>query len=209
MLKSIPLYCLISGIILLGGCHVTQAGEPTPLPTYVEIPYEELVLAELDQEILTDPGIPGCSLFDLPPFGWKEVNSGIVDIRTPEDYAIRIGSLYQEGYRAYLDNRVGFPDTYQSIAEMSYEEFLATCNVFPAVDFSRHSVLGCHATGTGCKVIFEKHVYRDDPNKAILYELTVIEEGACEMAMHNRNLILVQRIPSTYSVTFSISDRKE
>ena len=98
---------------------------------------------------------------------------------------------------------------YQSIPEMSYEEFLATCNVFPDVDFSRQSVLGCHATGTGCTVTFEKHVYRDDQGNMISYELKVIEEGACEKVINDRNLILVPRIPSNYSVMFSISYLKK
>ena len=142
------------------------------------------------------------------PFGWKEVDSGLVDIRTPEDYAIRTESLYQEGFLGYLQNRVEYPDTYRSIPEMTYEEFLTTCNVFPDVDFSQYSVLGYQATGTGCIVTFEKHVYRDDRNKQILYELTVVEEGVCETAVHNRNLILVPRIPDDYSVAFSMSDRK-
>jgi hypothetical protein len=30
----------------------------------------------------------------------------------------------------------------------------------------------------------------------------VIEEGECEMVFHNRNLILVPRIPPEYSVEF-------
>jgi hypothetical protein len=210
MLKAVLHPCMIGGMILLGACHVMQGADPTQfISKGEEIPYTELVLDELDPDILANPRRLGCSLSDLPPFGWKEVDSGMVDIRTPEDYTIRIGSLYQEGYRAYLENRVDFPDTCRSTEEMSYEEFLATCNVFPAVDFSRHSVLGYHATGTGCKVTFEKHVYRDDPNKAILYELTVIEEGACEMAVHDRNLILVPRIPADTGVTFSLSGRNE
>ena len=87
---------------------------------------------------------------------------------------------------------------------MSYEEFLATCNVFPEVDFGRHSVLGAQATGTGCTVTFEKHIYQDEQSKKVLYEIAVIEEGECEMVSHNRNLILVPRIPPEYSVEFML-----
>lgn len=202
MLKNTLRCCLISALILLGACNVTQAGEPTLPPTYVEVPYTDLVLEELGQAALANPGIPGCSLADLRPFGWKTVDSGFVDIRTPDDYAIQIESLYQEGYRDYLQTRVEYPDRYQSIPEMSYEEFLATCNVFPEVDFGRHSVLGAHATGTGCTVTFEKHVYQDEQSKKVLYEIAVVEEGECEMAFHNRNLILIPRIPPEYSVEF-------
>jgi serpin B len=201
--KPFVLCCLIGGMILLNACNVTLVGEPTPSPASLEIPYGDLVLEELDQTALADPGIPGCRLADLRPFGWKEVDSGLVDIRTPEDYAIRTESLYQEGFLDYLQARLEYPETYQSIPEMTYEAFLATCAVFPDVDFSQYSVLGYQATGTGCTATFEKHVYRDDQNKQILYELTIVEEGTCETAVHNRNLILVPRIPTDYSVDFS------
>lgn len=208
MPKTIVLCCLISGMILLIACNVTQIGETTLSPSYVEIPYEGLVLGELSPDILAGPGIPGCSLADLRPFGWKEVDSGLVNIRTPEDYAIRTGSLYQEGFLDYLQTRLEYPDTYQSIPEMTYEEFLAICKLFPGVDFSQYSILGYQATGTGCTVTFEKRVYRDDKNMQILYELTVVEEGTCETAVHNRNLILVPRIPANYEVAFSMSRRE-
>jgi hypothetical protein len=143
-------------------------------------------------------------LADLRPFGWKEVDSGLVDIRTPQDYAIRTVSLYQEGYLGYLQSREEYPDLYQSAPEMSYEEYLATCNAFPEVDFEQYSVLGAQATGTGCTVTFEKHVYQDEQSQKILYMVTVMEEGNCEMASSDRNLILVPRIPPEYRVEFLI-----
>ena len=90
------------------------------------------------------------------------------------------------------------------LAEMSYEEFFATCNVFPEVDFEQYSLPGAQATGTGCTVTFEKHVYRDKQSKKIIYTVAVIEEGTCEMTSHNRNLILIPRIPPDYSVEFLI-----
>jgi hypothetical protein len=204
--KTVVLSCLIGGMILLDACNVMQTGGPTPSPAFMEISYTDLVLRELAPDILAGSGIPGCSLTDLRPFGWKEVDSGLVDIRTPEDYIIQTESLYQEGYQDYLQTRLEDPETYQSIPEMTYEAFLATCNVFPDVDFSHYSILGYQATGTGCTVTFEKHVYRDDQNKQILYELTVVEEGVCETVVHNRNLILVSRIPDDYSVAFSMTN---
>jgi hypothetical protein len=195
---------LIGGLIWLSACNVNQGGEPTLPPTYVEVPFTDLVLQELDETALADPGIPGCRLTDLPPFHWKEVDSGLVDIRTPEAYAIQTESLYQEGYLGYQQARVEYPDRYQSIPEMSYEEFLATCNAFPDVDFAQYSLLGVEAMGTGCQVAFEKHVYRDDESKTVHYEIQVIEEGACETVTYNRNLILVPRIPPDYRVEFLI-----
>ena len=192
---------------LIAACNGTQTGDLKLPPTYIEIPHADLVFEEFAPEIPADLEIPGCSLADLPPFGWKEVDSGLVDIRTPEDYVAQTESLYQEGFRDYLQNRAEFPDTYQSTPELTYAEFLATCDVFPEVDFSQHSILGYHATGTGCAVTFEKHVYRDDSDRKIFYQLTPIEEGTCEITVHDRNLILVASIPSDYTVDFSKSNR--
>jgi len=187
----------------LFACNVLQHGESMPLSTIVELPYSELVLDELDQDILGESAIPGCSLIDLRPFGWKTVDSGLVDFRTPQDYANQVESLYQEGYLDYQQTHLEYSDRYQSTPDMSYDEFLRTCNVFPEVDFSQNSLLGFQALGKGCSVTFEKHVYRDDQNKTILYEITVIEEGVCEKDVNNRNLILVPSIPSDYNVDFS------
>ena len=195
------------GLMLVGACNLLRTGGPTLDSAYIEVPYGELGLEELDQNLLAEKVMLGCSLNDLPPFGWKEVDSGLVDIRTSEDYEIRTGSLYQEGYKTYLENRMDHPDIYRSIPEMSYEQLLSTCNVFPEVDFSKYSLLGYHATGTGCDVTFEKHVFRDDTGKRVLYELTVIEEGACEQTVQNRNLILVPPIPEDYTVIFTKSDQ--
>lgn len=204
MLKKKMLCWLIGALVLLCACNRIRTGEPTLPTTYIEETFVYLVLEELDQEVLTDPGIPGCRLADLRPFGWKEVDSGLVDIRTPEDYAIQVESLYQEGFLDYLQTREEYPDRYQSIPEMSYEQFFATCNVFPEVDFRQYSVLGAHAAGTGCTVTFEKHVYRDEQSKKIIYRVAVIEEGNCEMTTHDRNLIIVSRIPPEYKVEFLI-----
>ena len=68
----------------------------------------------------------------------------------------------------------------------------------------QYSVLGAQATGKGCTVNFEEQVYRDEASKKILYEITVVEEGACDIEVRDRNLILVPQIPSDYSVDFSI-----
>lgn len=151
---------------------------------------------------LPGQGYPVVVLADLRPFGWKEVDSGLVDIRTPEDYVLQTASLYQEGYLDYLQTRLAYPDTYQSIPAMDYETFVATCNVFPEVDFARFSLLGYQAMGSGCTVTFEKDVFRDDKNNQILYKLEIIEDGFCETAVSNRNLILVPAVPAEYDVVF-------
>ena len=62
-------WLMMGGITALSACYVAPSGGPTLPPTYVEIPYTELVLEEIDRAVLTNPGIPGCSLADLRPFG--------------------------------------------------------------------------------------------------------------------------------------------
>jgi hypothetical protein len=65
--------------------------------------------------------------------------------------------------------------------------------------------LGNHASGTGCSVDFEKHVYRDEKNKRVLYTVQVIEEGLCEMYGWSRNLITIASVPFDYRVEFVVS----
>ena len=204
MIKTKIIFCLAGIWILLGACNLTQSDGSERPSNFMEVPYAELVFQELGQEVLSPPGIPGCSLADLRPFGWKTVDSGFVDIRTQEDYAIQVESLYQEGYQDYLQARIEYPDTYETIPEMSYEKFLSNCDVFPDVDFRQYSVLGAQAIGTGCIVTFEKHVFRDEQARKIHYEIVVIEEGECEMVSQTRNLILVPRISPEYSVEYSL-----
>lgn len=59
--------------------------------------------------------MPGCDLQDLPAFNWKLLDGGQVVIRTQEEYASNVDSLYSEGYRMFQETLAGFPDTYQSI----------------------------------------------------------------------------------------------
>ena len=125
-------------LFLLGTCtSQTPIPSPslptvTPVPeTYVEIGYEDLQLRELGQDLLTDPGLPGCDLRDLPAFNWKLVDAGQVAIRTQEEYALHIDSLYAEGYAVFQENLAAFPDTYQSVPNYGGDEFLEICNVFP------------------------------------------------------------------------------
>jgi hypothetical protein len=207
---------LLLGLLIVAFLISACTGEtPTPLlrtptatpvpPTYVETRYEDLQLRELGQDVLTDPGVPGCDLRDLPAFNWKLPDAGQVAIRTQREYTSNANSLYSEGYAVFQENLAAFPNTYQSIPNYSYDEFLEICNVFPEIDFSQKTMLGNHASGTGCSVDFEKHVYRDDENSRILYSVKVIEEGLCEMYGWSRNLITIASVPSDYSVEFVVS----
>ena len=64
---------------------------------------------------------------------------------------------------------------------------------------------GNHASGTGCSVDFEKHVYRDDDNKRVLHTVKVIEEGLCEMYGWSRNLITIASVLPDYRIEFVVS----
>jgi hypothetical protein len=46
ILKTVVFCDLIIGMFLLNACNVTQVGEPTLSPDYIEMPYEELVAGE-------------------------------------------------------------------------------------------------------------------------------------------------------------------
>jgi len=110
MRQTLLLFSLIAALIWLSGCNVSHRQEPTLSYTSGHMPFTELLPEEPDPAALAGREIPGCRLADLPPFHWKEVDSGLVDIRTSEDYAIQIESLYQEGYLGYQQARVEYPE---------------------------------------------------------------------------------------------------
>ena len=132
----------LTGMIVIAAFNPVQESEPTPPPGFVKLAYMDLVFEEPDQVVLDNPGIPGCKLEDLRPFGWKTVDTGFLDVRTSDDYSVQVESLYQEGFLDYSLARGTNPEMYQAIPEMDYEAFLAVCNVFPEVDFSQYSLLG-------------------------------------------------------------------
>lgn len=74
----------------------------------------------------------------------------------------------------------------------------------PIIDFSKRTLLGKHASGV-CQVAFFRKAYRDDTTKKIVYAITVVEGGSCEMAVHSMNWITIPKIPEMYHVEFNIS----
>jgi len=74
----------------------------------------------------------------------------------------------------------------------------------PPIDFSQYTLLGKYAYGGGCSVDFEKRVYKDEPNKRIIFSIRVIEKGPCDKLVKRMNWVLVQKIPPEYSVVFKV-----
>lgn len=193
---------MITILILVGCCSFNNKKPPPFSKKFQEVSYTELEYDQPDPNKSDLIETLSCQLSDLPPIGWKEVNSGLVDIRTVEAYEIQTASLYQQGFFDYQQNRLENPEKFEDLPEFSYEEYFEICNVFPEIDFSKYSLLGYHASGTGCDVSFEKYIYQNDEDLSILYQLKVIEKDDCETTIYNRNFILVAKIPSSYEVQF-------
>ena len=92
---------------------------------------------------------------------------------------------------------------------LKYVSGSPTCEnfVLPSIDFSQSTLLGKYTYGSGCSVTFERHVYIDDANRQIIYSITVIEEGNCEMLGMSMNWIIIPKVPQGYSVVFEVQSQ--
>ena len=96
----------------------------------------------------------------------------------------------EQEYRELLDHKVSTPEC------MNFQ--------LPPIDFSQYTLLGKYAYGSGCSVNFERKIYRDEANKRIIFFIKVNGEGHCEIIVGKMNWVLVQKIPSEYSVIFKV-----
>ena len=71
------------------------------------------------------------------------------------------------------------------------------------IDFSKYTVLGNFAGGT-CSVNIDRNVVRDETNKLVSYNVTVLQCGNCESYSWSENWVLIPKVPDDYEIDFSI-----
>ena len=97
---------------------------------------------------------------------------------------------------------------YQKLQE--YNPKYPGCENFklPSADFSKYTLLGKYAEGSGCTTNFKKDV-KDEQNKKILvYTVNVEEEGMCKPLRSSMNWILLPKLSSDYKVEFIVETTK-
>ena len=72
----------------------------------------------------------------------------------------------------------------------------------PSIDFSKYTLIGFYADGSGCKTNFHKDVKLDKKSMKLTYLITVEDVGLCEPLHSSMNWILVSKLPENYSVEF-------
>ena len=157
--KNLMLGLLPFVIIAVGGC-----ARP-PEISYVLLQMQDP--RELRQDASTNPLLPYCDVRSTP-------QAGNVIIRNQEEYASYLDSLYHPIYQELPEAIVEHPDSFTG-SNRTYSAFFNICNVFPEVDFSQTTLLGQYAQGGGCGIDYERHVYRDDEDKRIIYSIEVHE----------------------------------
>ncbi|MFZ2322183.1 MAG: hypothetical protein WAV89_00660 [Ignavibacteriaceae bacterium] len=71
----------------------------------------------------------------------------------------------------------------------------------PQIDFSKYTLLGQDANSGGCETPdYKVEIKKDGFN--VIYRLTVIPKGYCEMAILKNMWILIPKLPKGYSVKF-------
>ncbi len=74
----------------------------------------------------------------------------------------------------------------------------------PVVDFSRQYLLGLATQAAGCSADYTVAVLKDDDRREILYHVTVLAHGTCEMLIVRNKWVIVPRFPDTYRVVFKV-----
>jgi hypothetical protein len=73
---------------------------------------------------------------------------------------------------------------------------------YPEIDFSRHVLLGKHASGGGCSIDYHKQVLANHKERKITYTITVESQGPCDMYSESMNWIRIDRPGSDYDYGF-------
>lgn len=90
-------------------------------------------------------------------------------------------------------------------SESEYYSILDTNNCQPTyIDFSKNTLIGKYANGTGCSVEFKRRFFVNQEDNIYLYEIKVKEKGWCKKSDESMNWIIVPKIQNGYSVTFKI-----
>jgi hypothetical protein len=72
--------------------------------------------------------------------------------------------------------------------------------IFPEIDFSKHSVLGCFTRTNTC-VIINRHIYKNIPLKKYLYKIEIISYCLDVDFFACKNLMIIPKIPPDYEVS--------
>ncbi|MGD2248836.1 MAG: hypothetical protein PVF58_10565 [Candidatus Methanofastidiosia archaeon] len=94
-------------------------------------------------------------------------------------------------------------EEYEALLKYMSDSPVCMGSYLPLIDFSQYVLLGKYASGSGCTVTFEKHVYTDTDNKRVIYSITVVEEGLCEMFVMSMNWIVIPKFPG-YDIVFEV-----
>lgn len=75
--------------------------------------------------------------------------------------------------------------------------------VYPAIDFSKHTLLGKSTSGQ-CSIDYIREVTKDDASKKYKYLVRVLECGICYKEGYSMNWVLVPKLPQGYTVEFEV-----
>ena len=96
----------------------------------------------------------------------------------------------------------------------SFQEFGNSVRIYPVnincdtaqlpdIDFNKYSLLSKRTHGL-CSASYTRKVLKDTDNKKIIYKISVVYEGTCEMLIGSRNWAIIPRIPDNYRVNFVV-----
>ena len=85
-------------------------------------------------------------------------------------------------------------------------------STFPAIDFSRYTLLGTITTGGGCWLtapVSRMSIVRDAVAKSVLWKIVHIQQGSCKPLNHITSWIIVPAIPADHTVSVAVETEVE
>jgi hypothetical protein len=134
------------------------------------------------------------------------------NVVAPEDHPTEISITCYDEKIEFIDNSRPFVvRTAEEYAELQRKlhHDVPTCTEdrFPAIDFSRHSLLGKRTFGSGCTMtvpVERMRVRRDSATRTVTWTIVHVEHGACEPIHIHTSWILVPPIDTGDLVTYEV-----
>jgi hypothetical protein len=82
--------------------------------------------------------------------------------------------------------------------------FMGTENCsHPSFDFAKYALLGQDSHGTGCRQPdYTINVSSDNETRTVIFTVSILQHGLCEIAFNRNTWVLVPRLPPGYTVRF-------
>jgi len=98
-------------------------------------------------------------------------------------------------------------NSYQEFQDSIQRHFYDYCDTvsLPEINFEESMFLGVYTQTSGCSTQYLRSVYYSEENNTYDYEVSVIQEGLCEMLITSFNCAIIPKQSDSEVVNFKVS----